>query len=293
MSENEGSAAAELTAGSQARELAKKGVDGWIAGTGDRAIQGVIAALLGSAAVSALLAILKTNWPIVVSGGAASLALFWFLARLIRLNLSARTAARQNAEATRKLRDQVAALVKVGVNAPPPVAPGHATGHRPPVMVFAPPRARELKGIGVIRSVRLTHIYASNPDYWTCVCKVDLVGLASNVEASPQELRLTGRGGSPEVATLKTSKPAIGSGVTEYSAQIEGRIMGAELTRTMSHPMGKWSLTTPPGPSTFCELEIHLPSGHALSEHRKSAVCLDFELTNEAEPHWQVLVRVS
>jgi len=292
MRQSEGSAEGLGPIG-QTRELAKKGVDGWIAGTGDRAIQLGIAALVGSAAVSALLAFLKAHWPIVAAGGAGSLVLFWFLARITKSYLGARAASRDNSEATRDLRDQVAALLKAGLSLRGQPAPGQVAGPRPPVMVFAPPMARELKGIGIVRSVRLTHIYASNPDYWTCVCKVDLVGLASNTEASPQELRLTGKGGTPELATLKTSRPANGSGTTEYVAQIEGRIVGAELSRTMFHPMAKWSLTTPASPSTFCELEVRLPSGHALSEHRKSAVCLDFELTNEPDPYCQVVVRVA
>jgi hypothetical protein len=98
----------------RAKDLAVKAAGGWVEGAGDRAIQKAIDAgvtFVGVAAVTALLAVIKAHWPIVLAGGVAALAFFATMARLTRALLAHASSRHVEALASGELHGEAQELI--------------------------------------------------------------------------------------------------------------------------------------------------------------------------------------
>jgi hypothetical protein len=172
-------------------------------------------------------------------------------------------------------------------------APGHAAEAKQPApvavdpypIVHAPCCARPLRGIGIVNQVSIRLIERTPLRFW-CECTVIPIGLGGDAIASPSELLLMVPGTILELATLKVnSRRATGSRQVVYSGFASGEAIEKQFEMTMGrHFESASNLAQIPQP-TFCEVEIRLPNGHALAEHGKSGVLLDFELTVQSSVH--------
>jgi hypothetical protein len=156
-------------------------------------------------------------------------------------------------------------------------------------IVSAPGCRRPLRGIGIVREVSI-RLIERTPLRFVCECRVIPIGLCGDPIESPSELLLMVPGSILELATLKASSSrASGSRELVYSGFASGEAIEKQFETTMGrHFKGPSTLAQIPQP-TFCEVEIRLPNGHALTEHQKSGVLLDFELTARSSVH---LVRI-
>jgi hypothetical protein len=155
----------------------------------------------------------------------------------------------------------------------------------------APGGRISVRGIAIVRAVAIEHIQQEMAFHVQCV--VDFVGLIEGQRASPLELVLTGRNGMPELATLKTKSAATQAGATIYEGRADARLMERHVCNCMTSPKRVISnMAFPVDPGFYwCDVEVHRPAGHALAEHERSGIKLDFEL--EGGSCHRAMVRVN
>jgi hypothetical protein len=287
------------------RKLADHGLGGWVEDKGNKLIDRVIGWAISAAAGAAMSARdwLAQNW------WAAARATFMFgigtyiavrLARaaygIWRTNMALLSAIGTKDEAEQKLGTTAATLAAAVISlekaaaglarlATPPEKATSANEHtvasvsRDEPTVSSPTRKAPVRGIGIIGDISVVLINRA-PLEFQCECRVMLLGFTQDVTASPSELRLMVPGTVLELATLRrASEPAKQSGDTVYRGFANGEAIERRFSETMGRPFSSGSnLAQIPTP-TFCEVEIRLPNGHPLDEHKRSGVFLDFELT--------------
>jgi len=117
---------------------------------------------------------------------------------------------------------------------------------------------------------------------FVCTCVAQFLGVPGGVKCSPSELRLTGIGGERDLARLEATHVLDSPNGMTYIGRGRWRALMDCVKQTMSPPTGIEALilseTSPPPRGMFCNVEIHLPRGHAGDAHESSNVKMDFEL---------------
>jgi hypothetical protein len=242
----------------------------WLADRGGEGLwQAAVLALVGGGSVSAIFKSLPTPNVFMVIGTGGLTAVVIFLVYMW----------------VRGRNGSLAVLAPGGSDSP-------ATSHE--AVVYAPRGGERLDGIAIVRSCELR----STGGYIDCTCAVVFYGFSAGVSASPNELRITGKGERDELAILKTSSPAQTSdrlydGVTMYRGRIHSSgfaALAAAVRREMGEGFG--DVAVPPNRPTFCRIEIRLPEGEALATHLRSKIRLGFEL-DVSDGKQEMLVRLT
>jgi hypothetical protein len=256
----------------RAKGLAKKGIDGWWAGVGDRTITRVISEIAPSSA--------WCLWAVHFLRGLGvgmiqAIGLGFFVGFTLFLMISfywGKKRTQRAVEASTQGAPQLPAI-------------------------STPLGTMELSGIGIFRSISFRYVRHGGHDLFNCTCVVDFVGFR-DVNASPLKLRLTTVGGADELATLEPLGSAQlkcpvdltyeGRGPWTALMDVAEKTMWKDRPRTRPGGM-PWS-TTPISDSVYCDLEIRLPGIEQSEKHRESGVKLSFELA--PHDHKSITVRI-
>jgi len=282
------------------KRVAKKLIEWGAEGLWQQAVVNMASSLIGGAAVTALVALLRQNWKVATCVGVLACVLIY----VVLSEVSSRRQLRRSIDSANgvffdlersvsSLASKVASFAAPRAQSPAEAAAERVLRGRPSyVDVQLSHGTNSLRGIGLVGEPTIAFNGDARPNLFECSCTVDLVGLAKDVVASPLELLLTSPGGGVVLSRLETSGPAIGAGLTTYKGTAELQAMANQIDDTMLRLFPRpWNRTTPIEPGVFCEVEIRLPLSLPLADHRKSLVKLDFELPGAQSRRF--LVRVA